>query len=61
MRFNDIPERCKSCQNMKVWGLDMGGNHLITCKKGSWNLEKEECEEYEAEEDYEEFEEVEDG
>jgi hypothetical protein len=50
MRVNDLHERCKTCQNLKAWGLDMGGNHLITCKKSSWNLEKEECEEYEAEE-----------
>lgn len=33
MRFNDLPERCKDCQNLKVWALDMGGNHAVTCKK----------------------------
>lgn len=50
MRFNDLPERCKTCQNLKVWSLDMGGNHGVACKKGSWNLKKAECENYEAEE-----------
>ena len=51
MRFNDLLEQCKTCQNLKVWALDMGGNHGVACKKGSWNLENEECEEYEADED----------
>ncbi len=50
MRFNDLLEQCKTCQNLKVWSLDMGGNHGVTCKKGSWNLKKAECEDYEAEE-----------
>ena len=42
MRYNDLPEQCKTCKNLKVWALDMGGNHGVACKKGSWNLEKEE-------------------
>jgi hypothetical protein len=47
MRFNDLPEKCKSCQHLKAWSLDMGGNHGMTCRKGSKNLKKKECEEYE--------------
>ena len=51
MRYNNLPEQCKTCQNLKVWALDMGGNHGVACKKGSWNFKKTDCEEYEAEED----------
>ena len=43
MRFNDLPERCKDCQNLKVWALDMGGNHAVTCKKGAWNIKNNKC------------------
>lgn len=43
MRFNDLPERCKDCQNLKVWALDMGGNHAVTCKKGIWNIKNDKC------------------
>lgn len=46
MRYNDLPEQCKSCQNLKTWGLDMGGNHLVSCKKGSWHFYIE-CDKYE--------------
>lgn len=38
MRYNDLPEQCKTCQSLKTWGLDMGGNHLVSCKKGSWRF-----------------------
>lgn len=51
MRYNDLPEQCKSCQYLKVWALDMGGNHGVACVKGSCNFKKEKCEEYKAEED----------
>lgn len=51
MRYNDLSEQCKTCTNLKVWALDMGGNHGVTCKKGSWNFKKEECKEHEVEED----------
>ena len=40
MRYNNLPEQCKTCQNLKVWALDMGGNHGVACKKGSWNFKK---------------------
>ena len=40
MRFNDLPERCKDCQNLKVWALDMGGNHAVTCKKKAYGISK---------------------
>ena len=46
VRYNDLPEPCKTCQNLKVWGLDMGGNHLVGCKRGSWNFYTE-CDKYE--------------
>lgn len=46
MRYNDLPEQCKTCQNLKTWGLDMGGNHLVSCKKGSWRFYIE-CDKYE--------------
>ena len=57
MRFNDLPEQCKTCQNLKVWALDMGGNHGVTCKKGLPHKEmmiakNVECEDYEAEEEH---------
>lgn len=51
MIYNDLPEQCKTCQNLKVWALDMSGNHGVTCKKGSWNFKKEECKEYEVDEE----------
>ena len=50
MRYNDLPEQCKSCQNLKTWGLDMGGNHLVSCKKGSWRFYTE-CDKYEEEQE----------
>ena len=50
MRYNDLPEPCKTCQNLKVWGLDMGGNHLVGCKRGSWNFYTE-CDKYEEEQE----------
>lgn len=33
MKYNDLPDKCKTCMHLKVWGLDMGGNHLVSCKK----------------------------
>ena len=55
MRYNDITEQCKSCQNLKVWAPDMGGNHGVTCKKGlpykkMMIAKNVECDGYEAEE-----------
>lgn len=52
MKYNELPEQCKTCQNLKVWALDMGGNHLVSCKKGSWNFYQE-CDCYEQEEENE--------
>lgn len=56
MRYNDLTEKCKTCQNLKVWALDMGGNHECTCRKGLSHkrmmiAKNVECEDYEAEED----------
>lgn len=56
MRFNDLPEQCKTCQNLKVWALDMGGNHGVICKKRLPHKEmmiakNAKCEDYIAEED----------
>lgn len=46
MKYNDLPEQCKTCMHLKVWGLDMGGNHMVGCKRGSWNFYTE-CDKYE--------------
>ena len=43
MKFNELPKHCMDCIYLKAWSLDMGGNHGMTCKKGSWNFKKEKC------------------
>lgn len=43
IKFNELPKHCMDCIHLKAWSLDMGGNHGMTCKKGSWNFKKEKC------------------
>ena len=40
MRYNDLPEQCKTCQNLRTWVFegDMDDNHLVSCEKGSWRF-----------------------
>ncbi len=33
MRYDDLQEKCKECEHMKPWSLDMSGNHMCMCKK----------------------------
>lgn len=49
MRYNDLQDKCKGCEHMKAWSLDMGGNHGCMCKKHQleyFNKRTDECTEY---------------
>lgn len=46
MRYNDIPEQCKRCDNLRTLGVDRFGYHLVICMKGNANFYWE-CDYYE--------------
>lgn len=49
MRYNDLQDKCKECEHMKPWSLDMSGNHGCMCKKHQldyFNKRTDECNEY---------------
>lgn len=31
MKYTDLQDKCKTCEHMKPWSLDMGGNHGCMC------------------------------
>lgn len=33
MRYNDISEQCKRCDNLRTLGVDRFGYHLVICMK----------------------------
>lgn len=49
MRYNDLQDKCKQCEHMKPWSLDMSGNHGCMCKQHQldyFNKRTDECNEY---------------
>lgn len=49
MRYNDLQDKCKECEHMKPWSLDMGGNHGCMCKEHQldyFNKRAEHCDKY---------------
>lgn len=50
MNYNDLQDKCKGCEHLKPWSLDMSGNHGCMCKKHQleyFNKRIDECTEYE--------------
>lgn len=49
MKYNDLQDKCKVCEHMKPWALDMGGNHSCMCKEHQldyFNKRTDKCPEY---------------
>lgn len=49
MKYNDLQDKCKECEYMKPWSIDMGGNHGCMCEKHQlnyFNKRTGKCDEY---------------
>lgn len=49
MRYNDLQDKCKECEYMKPYALEMDGNHGCVCKKHQFSYfhkMADECNEY---------------
>lgn len=55
MRFNNLQKLCRDCEHRKLYGLDMGGNHVCTCRAHQldyFNKRTDKCDAYKKDEEY---------